>query len=349
LLRQLGFENVYSLELGNPIQIGTFKIKPLLALDADVDCIFHIQVEELNILHVVDAWIDPLTMHRLIFVKKWDLVLWPFQTMRELEVLSLTVGVPSDRKLPPEWIEQLKQLQPRYVVPSSCQFQFESWSWYNRAFFPISYRQFEEELQECLPHTKAIVLNPGKSILLDQSQLRVAEKISWIQPLGPQNVDYIYDPDSPAQTTAEIAGHLPFATNEQESRCIKFCELELVEKFNKLEFEQKESFIAPCCWQLKLWRKDGTSMHFNYLIQNGQIQTLEDQLDLVSWYTEFPMIKLWSALEEGEAMTSLYLRIKTEPSTDILQDPLILALYTNSIGSYQAAQLERINKRFRTN
>ncbi len=44
---------------------------------------FQVKVADLNILNVVDSWIDYDTLD-LLAQENWDLILWPFQTMREL-------------------------------------------------------------------------------------------------------------------------------------------------------------------------------------------------------------------------------------------------------------------------
>jgi hypothetical protein len=151
LIRELGFENIYSLQIDIAVRINSFEIIPRRALDAQVDSIFQIKVQGINVLNVVDSWIDHSTLDLLSQHGPWDMVLWPFQTMRELEVLTPSRAIPASCELPEEWLEQLKILNPRYVVPSSCQFVLESWSWYNHAFFPISYAQFKREINSILP------------------------------------------------------------------------------------------------------------------------------------------------------------------------------------------------------
>jgi hypothetical protein len=74
----------------------------------------------------------------------------------------------------------------------------------------------------------------------------------------------------------------------------------------------------------------------------------------LSWTTEIPLSKLYAALELGESLTSLYLRIndalfdaETEAdiaSADIVDDPLIRCLFNDAIGAYQAAQLRRLKQ-----
>jgi hypothetical protein len=62
-----------------------------------------------------------------------------------------------------------------------------------------------------------------------------------------------------------------------------------------------------------------------------------------------PAAKLYAALEEGEALTSMYLRVNdmvfdaaTEQSladADVMDDPLVRCLFGETFGAYQAAQL----------
>ena len=82
LINELGFTEVHSLKLNSTITVGNIEVITHRALDADVDSIFHIKAAGLNILNVVDSWIDPETLELLTQTKSWDLILWPFQTMR---------------------------------------------------------------------------------------------------------------------------------------------------------------------------------------------------------------------------------------------------------------------------
>ncbi len=155
---------------------------------------FQVEAHGLKVLNVVDSWIDPDTLPALAAHGPWDMVLWPFQTMREIEVLSPSRAAPAPPALPSEWIDQLQALDPRFVVPSSCQFLQEPWSWYNHAFFPISYRQFETEIGAALPHARVVRMNPSVTMRLDRDGLTPAAPLDWVVPVGEQDVDYAYDP-----------------------------------------------------------------------------------------------------------------------------------------------------------
>jgi hypothetical protein len=64
------------------------------------------------------------------------------------------------------------------------------------------------------------------------------------------------------------------------------------------------------------------------------------------------MAKMYAALELGESLTSMYMRINdarfdaaTEADielADIVDDPLIRCLFNDVFGAYQAAQLRRL-------
>ena len=70
------------------------------------------------------------------------------------------------------------------------------------------------------------------------------------------------------------------------------------------------------------------------------------------WTTEIPAAKLYAALELGESLTSMYMRINdavfdagTErelQDADVVDDPLIRCLFGDTFGAYQAAQLRRL-------
>jgi hypothetical protein len=75
----------------------------------------------------------------------------------------------------------------------------------------------------------------------------------------------------------------------------------------------------------------------------------------LSWTTEIPVSKLYAALELGESLTSMYMRIndavfdadteKEIESADIVDDPLIRCLFNDAFGAYQAAQLRRLKEK----
>jgi hypothetical protein len=350
MIRALGFQHVHPLKLDEQISIGEMTVTAKRALDAEVDSIFHIQVQGLNILNVVDSWIDEDQMHE--FQKtKWDLVLWPFQTMREVEVLSPSRAEPSDRKLPTEWLSQLQSLNPRCLIPSSCQFQMEDWSWYNQAFFPISYKGFESQTSELLPQTQIGRLDPSQSLTWDEGTFKFSQPLPWVQLLTTEILDYQYQTNSHPQTTSQIAQRFPKLTTTQTKRVLHYCQSEILERYQSINEFEDPYFQKPRHWQLSLFDQDGLKTAFSYIIKNGRLNFTESTAP-VSWTTEVPIFKLHEALENGEALTSLYIRINDQVFSDEiekalllvepLEDPLIRCLYTGIFGAYQRAQLGRI-------
>ncbi len=356
LIKELGFLHVHSLELGRSVQIHSFEITPHRALDVDIDSIFQIKAAGVQILNVVDSWIDPSMLLQLAQKGPWEMILWPFQTMREMEVLSPSRASPAAYELPPEWIEQLQVLKPKYIVPSSCQFIQESWSWYNQAFFPVSYRQFQQEIEAALPHSSVVRLNPSVSVILDKQTLRTASSLAWIQAFGEQNVDYKYDRTLKPPSTADISRRFAALTPTQTETVYDYCRSRLVEKYNSMQSPADDYFLKARIWRLSLYDHEGAVRHFHYHLKEGRIELGGDveSENLISWRTEISACKLLAALEDGESLTSLYVRINDgafEPcieqeiqSVDILEDPLIRCLFDGSVGAYQRAQLKRLQK-----
>ncbi|KHD87156.1 MAG: hypothetical protein OM95_15780, partial [Bdellovibrio sp. ArHS] len=235
LIRQLGFANVQSLAINQSVIVGDLEIIPRKALDEDVDSLFQIKGGGVNVLNVVDSWIDYTTLDLLKNEAPWDMILWPFQTMRELDVIAPSRAPVVSLSLPPEWLEQIGALKPKYIVPSSCQFIQEPWSWYNYAFFPITYKQFSQEILELLPQAQVIRLNPGISIELDKGGVKPAASLSWIRPLGDQNVDYDFQSSVIPPPTSDIARNFPGLSPSQKSKVMDFCHQGLIEKFASLE------------------------------------------------------------------------------------------------------------------
>lgn len=353
LIRALGFLYVRSVKLNSPIQIGAFEVVALPALDVDVDCIFHIKAAGLNVLNVVDSWIDPRTLNKLLRCDTWDMVLWPFQTLREIAVLAPSRADKGPAEFPVEWVQQLKALNPRFIVPSSCQFLHEDWSWYNHALFPISYVRFENEIKTILPETGVHRLNPSASVFLSDSNLSPANSLDWVRAIGAQNVDYEYRENTTPPKTSEIAQRFPALTDQQIRKVWEYCQQGILEKHNQLSPPQDPYFLQPRIWKLSLYDHQGNSRHFYYRLSEGLLDSHSGD-EPISWSTEIPTFKLYAALELGESLTTMYIRIndlvfesKIESeiqSADIVEDPLIRSLFTGNFGSYQRAQLLHLTK-----
>lgn len=348
MIRELGFVHVYPLKLNEPVRVGPFQVIPHRALDADVDSIFEINCKGLRILNVVDSWIDDETLSLLAARAPWDMVLWPFQTMRELEVICPSKAEPASGKLPEGWLEQLEELKPRYLVPSSCQFKMEPWSWYNQAFFPISYQDFQKQLESALPNIQVVRMNPAVSFALDQEAMKPVPALPWVKPTGPQDLDYDYKINLTPPTTAEVARNFPALSAPDTERVLSYCKSELVQKYQSLEEPSDPYFQKPQIWQLSVFDHQGEIWNFRYEIEKNQIRPTENR-NPVTWSTEIPISRLYGALENGESLTSIYVRIETQnKDCDLMEDPLLRCLYNGEFGSYQKAQLKKLSKHTRT-
>lgn len=355
LLRELKFLDVRRLETDTGVRIGPFEIIPREALDSDVDSMFQVRAAGVNVLNVVDSWISPVALSLLAREQPWDMVLWPFQTMREIEVLSPARAEPAPAELPSEWIDQLRILNPRYVVPSSCQFLQEPWSWYNHAFFPVTYRQFQQEVEAALPDTHVVRLNPSVSVVLDTTSLTKSSPLEWVVPVGEQDVDYQYDATARPPGTADIARHFPALGMAQTDRVLDYCRSGLLEKYRGMELPEDSYFEKPRVWRLSVYDHAGVGAHFHYRVEGDSIEAIAGADGPLGWTTGIPISKFYAALELGESLTSMYMRINDalfDPgieaeiaSADIVDDPLIRCLFNDVFGAYQAAQLRRLNQR----
>jgi hypothetical protein len=351
MVRQLGFSRVHALALDEPVEAGPFQVVPREAMDAGVDTMFQVKAAGLNVLNVVDSWIDDGTLAKLAGEGPWDMVLWPFQTMRELEVLAPSRAAAAPPELPEEWLTQLGALAPRYVVPSSCQFQQEPWSWYNRAFFPISYAQFAHEVGTALPGAQVVRLDPSVSVRLDAASLQPAPPLGWVIPVGPQDVDYIYEGNAAPPSTADIARHFAPLTELQHARIMDYCRAGLLDKYGGVD-AASAYFDETRIWQLSVYDHAGQATRFRYRLEADGAAFLDEGATPLGWTTDIPAAKLFAALELGESLTSMYMRIndtvfdeETERAlldADVVDDPLIRCLFSDTFGAYQAAQLRRL-------
>ena len=350
MIRALGFHQVHALELDAPVELGPLEVIPRRALDAEIDAIFEIRAAGLNVLNVVDAWIDPGTLKQLVGRQCWDLVLWPFQTMRELEVLSPTRSSPASGLIPPEWVEQLRALAPRAVVASSCQFLLEPWSWYNQAFFPISYAGFRQQLLAILPEAPVLRLDPGAALRLGPGgRLEAAPPLSWVELRGDPEADYEYQPALIPPSTEEIARHFPVSA-AQAAVVEEYCRTGLLERYRALGPSMEDYFSRPRRWRLSVYDHLGGVAHHHYTVADERIEPASAEGSEPEWSTEVPAAKLYGALALGESLSSLYLRINAAPivglpeTVDVLEDPLIRCLFQGVFGAYQRAQLRRLSQ-----
>ena len=351
MLRQLGFTNVHALALDRAVEVGPFSVTPREAMDVEVDSMFQVRAAGVNVLNVVDSWIDEDTLAKLVEQGPWDLVLWPFQTMRELEVLAPSRHACAPPGLPEEWIAQLKALAPRAVVPSSCQFVQEPWSWYNRAFFPISHARFAQEVGAALPQARVMRLDPGVSVRVDAGGLRPAPPLAWVIPVGDQEVDYVYEGNAAPPPTADIARRFAALTREEQARVTEYCLHGLVETYGATE-AGSDYFDHPRIWRLSLYDDAGAACHYHYRLDGERATLVDAGAGPLGWTTEVPAAKLHAALALGESLTSMYVRIndatfdaQTEQAlldADVVDDPLIRCLFGDTFGAYQAAQLRRL-------
>ncbi|HEY8272296.1 MAG TPA: MBL fold metallo-hydrolase, partial [Pseudobdellovibrionaceae bacterium] len=167
-----------------------------------------------------------------------------------------------------------------------------------------------------------------------------------------QNVDYEYQENLKPPSTAEISCRFAPLTAEQTQRVYDYCSTGLLERYNSMDPPGEPYFNKPRIWRLSVYDHAGQVRHFCYGINSGLIEPAEEEVENISWTTEVPIAKLFAALEAGESLTSMYLRINDMvfppnieegiQSADIVEDPLIRCLFNGVFGAYQIAQLKRL-------
>jgi hypothetical protein len=126
----------------------------------------------------------------------------------------------------------------------------------------------------------------------------------------------------------------------------------LIERYQTLVSSAESYFKKSRLWQLSVYDHRGEAVHFRYRLNNTDIVLVAESDEVLAWTTEIPIAKFYAALEYGETLTSMYMRIndmvftceieQEVNSADIVDDPLIRCLYSGVFGAYQAAQLKRI-------
>lgn len=348
-LTELGFKNVRRVELDHAITVGPFQIIPRLAQDADVDSIYEIHAAGLKILNVVDSILSTEGFQNLADQAPWDVVLWPFQTMRETAVLSPRFSPPEPASVPEEWARRFQALNPRYIVPSSCQFVHESWSWYNQAMFPITYKMFNQFVAWHTRSTEVLRMDPGISIELGSTDAKIIPGLPWVERLGNESVDYSFDLFMQAPPTSSIAKKFPELSEAEREDVAAFINNDMIRRFSDLEWERAEYFFTAKNWQLAVYDHKGAAEFFYFSIEKCKIVSLPHQPTNIDWSTEVVGFKLYQALKKGESLTSMYVRVNdidmgadtvaSLQSADVMDDPLIRSLFSGQFGSYQQEQL----------
>jgi hypothetical protein len=194
-------------------------------------------------------------------------------------------------------------------------------------------------------------LDPGVSVHLDAASLRPAPPLAWVIPVGDQDVDYVYEGNAAPPTTADIARHFAPLTAVQHARVMDYCLAGLPAKYGEVE-AASEYFDRTRIWQLSVYDHTGQATRFRYRLEAGGKAHLDEGAAPLGWTTEIPAAKLYAALALGESLTSMYMRINgvvfdadTErdlADADVVDDPLIRCLFSDTFGAYQAAQLRRL-------
>ena len=92
-----------------------------------------------------------------------------------------------------------------------------------------------------------------------------------------------------------------------------------------------------------MFNHQGDKKTYFYHLEEDNLQLLTQAPAHIDWSTEVSEYKLFAALELGESLTSMYLRIICENNeVDLIEDPLIRSLFSEGFASYQKAQLAKL-------
>jgi hypothetical protein len=170
--------------------------------------------------------------------------------------------------------------------------------------------------------------------------------------VGAQDVDYAYDPLAVPPSTGEIARRFPALDAAQAERVTAYCRTGLLARYRAMELPEDSYFEQPRTWRLSVFDHEGSCTHWHYRIEGEAIEPVAGEAAPLSWTTEIPAAKLYAALELGESLTSMYMRIndlrfdeaseRELETAELVDDPLIRCLFNDAFGAYQAAQLRRL-------
>jgi hypothetical protein len=188
-------------------------------------------------------------------------------------------------------------------------------------------------------------------VLLDAASLRPAPPLPWVIPVGGQDVDYAYEGNAAPPSTADIARHFAPLTPAQDAQVMAYCREGLLERYAGVD-AGSGYFDRPRVWQLTVYDHAGRATRLRYRLDPDGGACLDDDAAPLAWTTEIPAAKLYAALALGESLTSMYMRIngavfgadveRELADADVVDDPLIRCLFSDTFGAYQAAQLRRL-------
>lgn len=341
LIKSLGFINVFPLEVFTSYEVKDIKVQIWPALENDIDCVLSIHSCDTHILNVVDAWLPSGILPQLQRYN-WDLVLWPFQYMRELNVLSPDRFKQCIQSILPEHVEQLTKLQMSYLVMSSCQIKMQGDSWLNQHYFSLSYRQFMDQLQPLLSKTKIIKLNPGQGIGgFGTAEVGSRVALNYLSLLTPDaESEYFFNPLLVAPSLATLSpgmGQLSIAEKLFLQNFIKYA---LSNLLNLLKWDAESLFMAEqFTWQLITYDQRGNATSYYFIRARNEFYLSSSPPTSVDWVTEIAETRGYQALTKGYPLTCLNLQIARAPLSkrgeaylqeayQLMEDPLIKVLYT---------------------
>ena len=251
--------------------MGAIEVIPRRALDDDVDSLFQVRAAGVNVLNVVDSWIGPETLAQLAALGPWDMVLWPFQTMREVAVIAPRLAGPARPSLPDDWMEQLQVLRPAISCPAPASSCRRTGPGITTRCFPSLTASSRARWARRYQRPTVLRLDPSVSVLLDADGLTQAAPLPWVIPVGPQEIDFDYRPGFAPPATADIARRFPALSEADAALVLDFCRHGLLERYRDMELFEDSYFQQPRLWRLSLYGHDGAATVLHYRLDGDLI------------------------------------------------------------------------------
>jgi hypothetical protein len=193
-------------------------------------------------------------------------------------------------------------------------------------------------------------MDPGSSIVLTTDSVNLGSSLPWVCREDQKGVDYCFRPEIPPPSQSEVAQKFPALSPSQYERVIRYCSSELCRIFQNLEVAPY--FSNPKIWALSIYDHAGTQTQFLYKVNSNNLELISENHGPVGWLTEVSFFKLHAAIEFGETLSSMYLRVNDTifdasveadlAEMEVLDDPLIRCLFNGKFGAYQREQLKRL-------
>ncbi len=194
-LSTMGFERIYMAHAGETLTFEdvTLTFTPSNVRFPELGVVF--SHDELRFWNCVDTEIDE---RALSLVRRQssnlNMMFAQYQCLQEQELGYDALGASFPLDIYRNRVESVIHANPRCVVPSACGYRYEIESWLNQRGFPISERQFLDDINMIHPEIVCRIVPPGGAIDIESFEID-ANSLPFIELLSTDDSPLEWRPD----------------------------------------------------------------------------------------------------------------------------------------------------------